>query len=296
MVTRTNGNLVDGTDHSISTRNDPSLLNDSESLESMLPSKVLCTSDAAERATKELLLSNLENFIAVGVLEPFTGSQDFSKSMKSPDYPLTEVDLLEQAAWIRTIPLENNGDPERSAVRVYVLPEDIGRAVVPRSSVPLHRALKVVMSKLNVSSGAWDGHVTPFSKPLLQPSEEDESLFYIFNTLESPAPNPNSVCDPWARTVMEDVLAGSTNSDENFSLVGLKTLLYPYQRRSAALMIQKEYAPGEFLDPRLREFRGPTGHIYYYDKEEGIVTRHPRLYSGVREGEFLPHFQVYLGR
>lgn len=83
---------------------------------------------------------------------------------------------------------------------------------------------------------------------------------------------------------MEDLLFGQTSEngagmDEYMGVAGLKTPLYPYQRRSAATMIQREVQPAQMLDPRLQVYRGPTGQEYYYDRLEGSLVREKRLYS-----------------
>lgn len=197
----------------------------------------------------------MDNFIAVGTLK--TSSQEGREDAvpQNLDCPGAEISKLEMSGWIRTV-------VHGEVVQVYVLPEDVGQTIIPRpSGSSLRRALKVVMSKLEEHKE---------EAPI-----EDESLFYIFNTLKSPKPNVEALSDPWAKAAMEDILNQHTKG-----LLGLKTSLYPYQRRSAAFMIQKESEPGESLDPRLQTFQGPTGQTYYYDKEEGTVTRDKRLYSG----------------
>ncbi|WEW60815.1 hypothetical protein PRK78_006303 [Emydomyces testavorans] len=240
---------------------------------------------------KALFLDNIDNFIPVGILKQLNSQLqpcDHETIGENTEYPAEEVNSLERAGWIRTSICKNEAHPGWNAIRVYALPEDIGQTIVPRSSAGLHRALKTIMSKLDPSPEAWIGQFDPFSEHISEQKAEDESLFYIFNTLESPNPNVDIVSDPWARIAMEEVLAedagNSTSSHKNNRLPGLKTTLYPYQRRSAALMIQKESEPGELEDPRFQPFNGPTGQRYYYDKEEGTIYRDKRLYSGACGG------------
>lgn len=213
-----------------------------------------CTSPPSATTHTEISLGNLDNYIAVGTLK-------FSEDAVL----LEEVEKLKTAGWIRTdlTPCKNE-----AAQIIYVLPDDVGQTIVPRSNTSLRRALKLVMSKLEEHK----------EEPV--EAEDSESLFYIFNTLESPKPDVEAVSDSWAKAAMEDIL----NQNTNGGLIGLKTSLYPYQRRSAALMIQKESEPADSLDPRLQTFQGPT-QAYYYDKEEGTITRDKRLYSGTRGGE-----------
>jgi hypothetical protein len=65
---------------------------------------------------------------------------------------------------------------------------------------------------------------------------------------------------------------------------GLKTTLYPYQCRSAALMLQREIEPGRVIDPRLYPVLDQAGQPWYYDDVSGLVLKEPRFYDGVRGG------------
>ncbi|PGH36856.1 nicotinamide riboside kinase [[Emmonsia] crescens] len=236
---------------------------------------------------KDVLLGDLNHFIPVGVLqrcdelanihEPSAIDQ---KSISS--YPRAAISQLEQNNWIRTSTFQNYKFPGWSAVRIYVLPDDIGRKHIQRSNGALRGCLKLVMSKLDTSAEAWEGNFDPHAQPAVD-SESEESLFYIFNTLESPNPDVEKVSDPHTRTAIEEVLWKEGDyvggPDKDIGVIGLKTPLYSYQRRSAAYMIQRESEPAQTLDPRLQELHGPTGQPYYYDKEEGNIFREKRLYS-----------------
>ncbi|KAL1959534.1 hypothetical protein VTO42DRAFT_1979 [Malbranchea cinnamomea] len=244
-----------------------------------------CPSRSNNASEKEAFLDDLNHFVPVGVLRQYDGS---IAGVDSADHPHAELEKLENHGWVRTFVRKNELYPGWSSVQLYVLPEDTGRKLVPRSNTALRRALKLVMSKLDASPEAWEGRFDPTSKFEKGPENEDESLFYIFNTLESPEPDPDAVSDPWARSAMEDLLwkgcEDSSESDQSIGILGLKTPLYAYQRRSAAFMLQKESEPGVSLDPRLQCFEGPTGQQYYYDKEEGTLVREKRLYSNARGG------------
>jgi hypothetical protein len=130
------------------------------------------------------------------------------------------------------------------------------------------------MSKIDTTPAAWNG-ISSAPGPVPNPSDsaEDESLWYIFNTLQNPNPQVNIIRDPHARQAMEDLLEGED------VILGLKTALYPYQRRSAAAMVQREAQPAMVLDPRLQAWKGPTGLEFYYDKEDGSIVKEKRLYS-----------------
>jgi hypothetical protein len=137
------------------------------------------------------------------------------------------------------------------------------------------------MSKIDCSSEAWEGKFA--TEDAHKRVTEDESLWYIFNTLEDPDPKMKNMNDIPGRRAMEDILLNDTGSaaesGERSNVFGLRTALYPYQRRSAATMIRREVQPAQALDPRLQPHRTPAGKEYYYDKEEGIILREKRLYS-----------------
>ncbi|PGH27254.1 hypothetical protein AJ80_00964 [Polytolypa hystricis UAMH7299] len=248
-----------------------------------------CTPPASSSDTilkEDALLQDLNRYIAVGVLRHCNQLLNDWVPGKGDSYPEAEVRKLRAERWIRTETCANTAFPEWSAVRVYILPDDIGRKFVSRSSVPLRRCLKLVISKLDTSPEAWEGQFDPHVETASRvPEEEDESLFYIFNTLESPNPDVDKVSDPFARKAMEDILWKEEGDyavrpdEEQVGVFGLKTPLYAYQRRSAAYMIQRESEPAQTLDPRLQAFNGPTGQLYYYDREEGSIVLEKRLYS-----------------
>ncbi|OJD17332.1 hypothetical protein AJ78_02570 [Emergomyces pasteurianus Ep9510] len=236
---------------------------------------------------KDILLGDLNHFIPVGVLRRYDEwSNDHGPGAVGPElissYPNVAISSLEQNDWIRTSICNNDRFPGWSAVRIYVLPDDFGRKHIHRSNGTLRGYLKLVMSQLDTSAEAWEGNFDPHAQPTVRPVE-DESLFYIFNTLESPNPDVEKVPDPHARAAMEEVLWKDSDClgrpDEDIGVIGLKTPLYAYQRRSAAYMIQRESEPAQTLDPRLQALNGPSGEPYYYDKEEGNIFREKRLYS-----------------
>ncbi|KAJ5605647.1 hypothetical protein N7510_008428 [Penicillium lagena] len=221
------------------------------------PSPELDTSQQDE-SSDDLVL-----YIPVGVL---------GKSLAQKGrFPESEISTLEKHNWIRTRS-HNDGD----YVRVYVLPDDLARSLIPRSSTKLRHALKVIMSRIDRSSEAWEGRSPLHSAELgIKDSTEDESLWYIFNTLQDPNPRLEAMKETHSQQAMEDLLAETIPP----TVMGLKTILYTYQRRSAATMVQREAQPFQTLDPRLQAWRSPTGLEYYYDKEDGSIVREPRLYS-----------------
>lgn len=247
-------------------------------------------------------VENHNLYIPVGTLMRYTAQDtDALSTPKRDDFPHSEVSNLEKHHWIWTSTYAYKKDHRWSYVRVYVLPDDVGRKIIPRSSTPLRRALKVIMAKIDRSPAAWSGcsSLDNMTTNISQHSNEDESLWYIFNTLQNPVPNPDLMRDQYTNKAMQQLLSVSPRKGDygldgfddgaklprEYSCVPyLRTALYPYQRRSAAVMIQREAQPTPMLDPRLKPYVTPTGQEYYYDKEEGNIIREKRMYSEPRGG------------
>ena len=210
----------------------------------------------------EDLDDDLAAYVSVGVVKLVPGD-DAS--------PARELANLEKQGRIRTRSFTSRDSPEWRYSRLYVLPDDVGRGRMDRAQ---RNALKIVMTHVDSSPEAWDG----MSADAHLDQAEDESLWYIFNTLRDPSPCVENMIDAYGRKSMEDLLYPDEDSD-GARISGLKTPLYPYQRRSAATMVQREVQPAQVLDPRLQVRRSPNGQEYYYDKEEGILLREKRLYS-----------------
>lgn len=231
------------------------------------------------------LLGDLESYIPVGVLR-----KHITANTEENEFPESAIARLKKHNWIRTSVSSYASHPLWSYVRVYVLPDDTRRKIIPRSSAVLRRELKLVMGKVDRSPEAWkrkfsvDDNVA--SANGTSEEAEDESLWYIFNTLREPEPQLETMRDPYAKQAMEELVSVVPGGDEGcisgheYSYVaGLKTALYPYQRRSAAMMVQREAQPAQMLDPRLQVCKSPLGHEYFYDKEEGSIVQDKRMYS-----------------
>ncbi|KAH7012215.1 SNF2 family N-terminal domain-containing protein [Microdochium trichocladiopsis] len=168
--------------------------------------------------------------------------------------------------------------------RIYVLPFDVERhGVSDRHDEKLMKAVAMLLQRLNYSSEAWNDasnqqrlpHPLSFTD-LPDPLPDDPCLLALFNSVPSPDPDPNSVSDLNARHAMLSILEGN--------LPGIRTTLYPYQRRSAALMLRRELVPTKVLDPRLRCCQDQSGRPWYYDSATGLVLAKPRYYNGARGG------------
>ncbi|CAL3973246.1 unnamed protein product [Diplocarpon coronariae] len=184
------------------------------------------------------------------------------------------------AGWIRLEFRAN--DERRGQIRIYVLADDIGRSVIDRNITSFRKALSSLLLQLDTSfftwHGTWDDD-TPMchvGSALDTDVKEDLSLFQLFNTLPSPKPEPEVVTDPYAKDSMYRILDSQID--------GLKTTMHHYQRRSAALMLQRESKPAHNLDPRLRHLKDQKGISWYFDVDAGSCFREPRTYEAARGG------------
>ncbi|KAI1276165.1 SNF2 family N-terminal domain-containing protein [Xylaria sp. FL0933] len=170
----------------------------------------------------------------------------------------------------------------RGRVRVYVLPRDVNRSThIPRSE--LTKSMSTLLRQLEYSQECWQGKdvYTPQSQPVFanEPGmsrNTDGSLLTLFNHIPSPDPRPETASDPDLRWAMHCLLESQ--------IPGLVTTLYPYQGRSAALMLQRELEPGRVIDPRLRPVLDQSNQIWYCDEVSGLVLKEPRFYDGARGG------------
>ncbi|PKS06533.1 hypothetical protein jhhlp_007281 [Lomentospora prolificans] len=190
------------------------------------------------------------------------------------------------ARWIR-IDYRLSADKEGLIFRVYLLPDDIERRSVDRENVRLKKARRQLLARLDFSPGVWLGIWPPanaerVSSPRLsQPKDSksepaQQSLLTLFNNIPSPSPQPECLVDPHASEAAYNLL--------DSKVPGLTTTLYPYQRRSAAAMLEKETNPGRSIDPRLESVLDQEGKVWYYDESAGVVLKEPRLYDGVSGG------------
>lgn len=259
---------------------------------------------------KRRFLEDLSNYVPVGSFvaccprSPFEKGEELeqwsNETWTESERPIYELDqtspkygfwfsTLFTHGWVRLFVKVHKDDPTLFTIRVYVLPDDVGRRYIDRNlptKDPERQCLMGLMLSLDISDEAWKGDmVRELYEPLrtiIDPRSnevlDEDSLFYLFNTIASPDPKISRVQCQYSREAMSSVL------DDSSRLDGLRTTLYPYQRRSAATMIMREAEPARIPDPRLEPFEGPEGRTFYYDKETGVLLRDKRTYEEARGG------------
>lgn len=193
--------------------------------------------------------------------------------------PVAFARTLADNRWIRVYARKHQRAQGFVTIRVSVLPDDIGRRHVDRSNKYLRKVLVKLVNELDISLDAWEGF-NELDHPIKHYSFEssnNDSLFYLFNTLPSPASVPSPAFCTISNNAIQSVF-GSIKPP------GLQTRLYPYQKRTVATMIKREVEPARALDPRLALLQGPTGQAFYYDNETGVLLRDGRKYDEARGG------------
>lgn len=235
-------------------------------------------------------LQRLDNFVPIGCLihpipltvrSPEEGHwrEIFDSSHAHITSALTSaVQRLVTNGWIRLFVLDISRSVE--IIRVYVLPSDVGHRFVNHQSKKLAASLYAIIKELDTSTETWAGHYNDATRKNfdLWAARDEGSLYYMFNKIPSPAPSAASVNSHFHRKALKILL------DEKSELRGLKACLYPYQRRSAGLMLQRESETRLELDPRLEHRIAPDGSEYYYGPRDTIFTRHRRLYESCKGG------------
>lgn len=242
----------------------------------------------------QAFLANLSNYLPLGCItfEDLTGDST-EDAYKHDDYQghacagwkdITPQDpnlsRLASAGWIRVRCGRSVIDPRFLIHRIYILPGDVGLRFFDRQNRRLLAAVEAMIALIDISPDTWEGRyaVGVEAKFDRWAISDEGSLFYMFNKLPSPRPDPSLVTERYTKEALEDLL------DPASVLLGLKTPLYPYQRRSAALMLQRESVSSLQLDPRLEERTAPDGSIFYYGPREMVFDRNPRYYETARGG------------
>jgi hypothetical protein len=262
------------------------------------------TSVSSEKYELEAKLQDLKKYIALGCLHldhTFTSSRPVEENdwaeLSYPDLPDelreligNEAARLLEARWIRMFVQQLEPVIKTPIARIYLLPEDWGRKFIDRNSRSLKAALRNLLPQIDVSTEAWLGHHSPSTIKRFDPwaTADDASLFYLFNRLPSPAPVPETIKSRYSRRAVEDLLDSVTidpTEDLDYRPIpGLKSRLYPYQARSASLMIQREAAPRLQLDPRFDVRKSPDGETFYFGARDGSFVKEPKFYEANRGG------------
>ena len=203
--------------------------------------------------------------------------------IRHPKYAANDPETLEplagliQAGWIRALVGSFDKTTRSEVLRVYLLPDDVARATIDGRDRKHTKMLQTLIALMDVSSTTWNGHrdSQDFNQPNfdLWATAEHSSLFYLFNTLPSPNPKPETIPNPQLRHAVYRIL------EDDASPCGLKTTLYSYQRKCVATMIRKENVQGRILDPRLETRQSPTGSTYYYGPRDTLFLQNPRYYE-----------------
>ena len=185
--------------------------------------------------------------------------------------------------WVRVLLRQHPDFNDLAILRYYILPDDVGRRYLDRDNSKLRKLRMDLVRMVDCSNESWIG-ILPKGDPksaafsnYLRQSCEHDSLFYLFNTLPSPTSDIQA-SSKHAQKALIDIL------DDVDGLDGLKTKLYPYQQRSAAMMIRREAQPTRDPDPRFESLTGPMGHSFYYDRETGNLDLNLCQYEQVRGG------------
>ncbi|KAK5712706.1 hypothetical protein LTR15_011698 [Elasticomyces elasticus] len=238
---------------------------------------------------------DLKNYLALGCLvfedlttlhegiQPDVGWQEITHLpiiLISDSTLSAQLAKLAQAGWLRVQSGRSALNPRFHILRMYILPSDAGLHFLDRRDSGLWKALQALVSEVDVTPEAWQGRVREGTgRKFDQWATCDEgSLFYMFNKLPSPSPSIDAVTEKYTHEALEDLL------DPASVLPGLKTVLYPYQRRSAGLMLQREAVPRLLLDPRLEQRQAPDGSTYYYNARDLLFLRQPRYQETCRGG------------
>ncbi|KAM7195887.1 DNA repair protein rad8 [Naviculisporaceae sp. PSN 640] len=188
---------------------------------------------------------------------------------------LSPLARLVSQKWIH-LSYKSNLDASEAIIRVYILPDDVDNRAVPRSDDALHKARRQLMNQLDFSSAVWNGKIGSDTLPTSPVANDGPSLLELFNTIPSPDPSAQDIQDPDYAGAIEMVM----ESD----IIGLKTTLHPYQRRSVAVMLQREAETRRVMDPRLVEHLDHAAQKWYYDPVAGTILREPRFYDSPRGG------------
>ena len=251
-------------------------------------------SHLSESAVK--IVSNLSNYLALGCLcfEDFTRLDEPEQQgywEEVTTFPLLSFDSADLATslarllrsgWARLQYRRCELRPELLIFRIYLLYNDVGLGAIDRGNPTLLSAISNIVASVDLSPGLWNGrydqHVSCRFDMWATRDLDNSSLFYMFNKVPSPNPNTRDISEQYAREGLEDLL------DLDHDVAGLKTCLYPYQRRSAGAMMHREAASRIDLDVRLEQRSAADGTLYYYSPREMQFLKEPKYQEAARGG------------
>lgn len=197
--------------------------------------------------------------------------------------PALSAKKLLESGFARVFGRSHQISSDLVTLRVYVLPDDVGRRYIDRrgwrGTSKLKGYLRNLIDQLDISSESWEGRncIADEEKRYDVDTKDNDSLFYLFNMIPSPPSTVEYVPCPVSNDAIQSVL-------HSVQLRGLNTQLYPYQRRTVATMIRREVKPGKASDPRFQKLGGPTGQTFFYDHVTDTLLRDGRDYEEARGG------------
>ncbi len=198
-----------------------------------------------------------------------------SQSDLESDAKYCVVHLLEAGR----IQLQFKKSATKGSLRIYVAADvpNLPKATDHRTNL----ATKLLLDSVDYSEAAWSGDWSDSdaSKSIQDmymagsgpDNINDNSLLGIFNSLPSPSPDPEKVEDNYWRETMHEILDGEVG--------GVKTELYHYQRRTVAMMLQREVEPSQSVSPFYNELKDMTDRPWYYSPLAGECVRFPPKFS-----------------
>ena len=194
-------------------------------------------------------------------------------------FPTEGISDLNRRGWLHYEHIDHRSRRDLAVARIFLLPEDVKRAE-RASPKPFRKVIRWLANIVDISSDTWNGKFDSDSEVDgygIPSAAQEESLFYIFNTLDS----PNLSLDGFSGTSHAQ---SALHETMNGTIPGIKTELYPYQRRSIATMLQREEDPNMSQDARKPKYVDLEGSEFHMDVFDGVVVRDSQLYVETRGG------------
>lgn len=254
------------------------------------PTLHVSTVPSASSLEKILFLKDLNNYLPIGSITlhtpdgtPCEWEEIDLVRLPHLDLSVNDVDHIERLLDRQRLRLFMSV-PSKAVLRVYVLPSDVGQRFLPRINRGIDTDLFSLLQSIDTSTEAWQARPPTQREPFeMFAAGESGSLYWLFNNVPSPNPSFENVTSHFHREALSELL------DDQYQLPGLRSSLYPYQRKSAGQMLQRECEDKTELDPRLEQRIATDGTRYFYAPWEVSFLRSPRLYDSCRGGsEYFP--------